>query len=513
MAIKTYDPDEIHKEDLGHVTPNISPQISPAKAAPTLGNLKARLEGMKVLPAGAKGDDYDIDEKALKALPQKDIKLLQTHLSEAKIYVPEDNQYYADGKLGGLTTHGLKLVASEKYAERHITEDALRDKKLDKTEIMKLQASLNRLGFDAGELDGKFGRKTAHALRDFVQANPEAAEKIDPAMKKMMTANLEKGAASHLFNHLSKPEIASPKSELPKTTPEGKTLLHPDLVEQMKEHKLIRQYVETTQKAAEAYGLDGNLLANQLRKESFKLYDPENGRTKDPARLVSHVGAVGVGQIMPGTAREYGITNPKELLDPNKSIETSARYVRDIMDKHGVNQEVALIGYNAGPRRIEDLQKWAGKREVTVNDFIDKMEEERADKGITFKSGPRKGHVNYNLVRVQTYDYVREIVPSQWDEKTLKRALDKPENQIGTKEPDAKPDNGPTYVDGKPGLTRFAQSEIEIRAANKNDQLSHSFGRAADLIQIADLGGNTPPTKPKGPELSSRTFDMNLSLS
>ena len=64
---------------------------------------------------------------------------------------------------------------------------------------------------------------------------------------------------------------------------------------------------------------------------------------------ISHAGAVGLGQLMPGTARDLGVVN---RYDPQANIFGSARYLKQMIDKFGM-VHLALAAYNAGPRAVE----------------------------------------------------------------------------------------------------------------------------------------------------------------
>jgi len=74
------------------------------------------------------------------------------------------------------------------------------------------------------------------------------------------------------------------------------------------------------------------------------------------ASVVSPVGAVGLTQVMPATARwlEPG-TGRKDLLEPETNLRLGFRYLRQLLDQYEGNQRLALTAYNRGPGTVDWL--------------------------------------------------------------------------------------------------------------------------------------------------------------
>ena len=93
-------------------------------------------------------------------------------------------------------------------------------------------------------------------------------------------------------------------------------------------------YDELVMKAAARHGVDPNLIFAVMRQESGF-----NSRAR------SYKGASGLMQLMPATARRFGVT---DIFDPAQNIEAGTRYMRFLLDMFNGDVELALAGYNAG---------------------------------------------------------------------------------------------------------------------------------------------------------------------
>ena len=67
-------------------------------------------------------------------------------------------------------------------------------------------------------------------------------------------------------------------------------------------------------------------------------------------RAVSKRGAVGLMQLLPATARRYGV---KDIYNPEQNIRAGTRYLSDLLTRFDSNLELALAAYNAGEEAVE----------------------------------------------------------------------------------------------------------------------------------------------------------------
>lgn len=93
--------------------------------------------------------------------------------------------------------------------------------------------------------------------------------------------------------------------------------------------------------------VDQTFLYSLIRQESG--FNPE---------AQSRVGAMGLMQLMPNTAKRYNkkITK-KDLVQPEKNLQIGTQYLKDLLVRYNQNLVHVLSAYNAGERRIDDWKK------------------------------------------------------------------------------------------------------------------------------------------------------------
>ncbi len=166
----------------------------------------------------------------------------------------------------------------------------------------------------------------------------------------------------------------------------------------------ISPYDELIKKYSEEIGWDWRLMASMIYQESRFRHDVE-----------SWAGARGLMQLMPGTARRYGVGN---IFDPEENIRAGARYIAwldEILSDRITDREerikFILASYNVGLGHILDARALArkhGKDPDRWNDNVDYF--------ILNKSNP-----DYFLDPVVRHGYARGYEPYRYVGEILNR--------------------------------------------------------------------------------------------
>jgi soluble lytic murein transglycosylase-like protein len=119
-------------------------------------------------------------------------------------------------------------------------------------------------------------------------------------------------------------------------------------------------------------GLDLNSLvrrtASQLDVEPELIYAVIRQESGYDPYAVSHKGAKGLMQLMPATAKRFGV---KDVFDPAENVQGGVKYLRQLLDRYDGDRRLALAAYNAGEGAVDRFGGVPPYRET--QDYVDRI--------------------------------------------------------------------------------------------------------------------------------------------
>jgi len=121
---------------------------------------------------------------------------------------------------------------------------------------------------------------------------------------------------------------------------------------QLNRKKALMSRINFRDKEANRKRFSGKIaeVANQYQVPEALLHAVITIESVYDPNAISRAGAVGLMQLMPATARRYGVYNRR---NPAANLTGGTRYLKDLLIRFDNDIELALAGYNAGENAVE----------------------------------------------------------------------------------------------------------------------------------------------------------------
>jgi membrane-bound lytic murein transglycosylase MltF len=209
-----------------------------------------------------------------------------------------------------------------------------------------------------------------------------AIRKNSPQLMKELTGWIAKNGERTMFGNLMLQRYL-------KNTKFAKSATAPE------ELRRFQQLVDVFRKYGDKYQLDFLLMLAQGFQES--------GLDQSAK---SHVGAIGVMQVMPATGKELKVGDIRQV---ENNVHAGVKYIRFMVDEYFANEPMdrlnkglfAFAAYNAGPGRVRQLRKEAASRGLNPNIWFNNVERVASERigreTVTYVGNIYKYYVAYRL--------------------------------------------------------------------------------------------------------------------
>lgn len=233
---------------------------------------------------------------------------------------------------------------------------------------------------------------------------------------------------------------------------------------------------------ARDHGLDLVLVHALIRAESG--YDPH---------AVSPMGAVGLMQVMPATAADYGVESVERLFDPEVNLHTGMRHLKRLLGKYGAIGP-AVMAYNAGEgalERSEGFVSYPETQRYTHRVLVEYL----TRKGLQPYSQQARDHIGLDLRPEMAFVGATGTVDAAMIRRLLDQGVWSSQSNVGAlKEQAPRP---------MPQGRRLLSSRLSSRLDNASNSLLKSRLMKPKRTQSADAS-RQPPSKLSTSGLSMR---------
>jgi hypothetical protein len=258
--------------------------------------------------------------------------------------------------------------------QKHVITPDQAKKIREDAQTSRLAATFKRLGvedsldvFDAAtdqerkdiapQMQSKYVRWVEKKGKEGLNSNTMGAEdqktlnRFREASRQISELSKSPSAQSNRPAQPSRPaQVSAERSSRPSTLPEpipADTLPEPAPAPQVAAVLRPEELNPLVEKAAQRYGVDPGLVLAVIKQESA-----------GDRFAVSNKGAHGLMQLLPKTARAYGVS---DLYDAQSNIDGGTHYLSDLLKKYDGNERLALAAYNSGPTEVDrygDVPPW-----------------------------------------------------------------------------------------------------------------------------------------------------------